>query len=261
MRQDGRVDIDWLLALSSLVVGVLVGLTGVGGGALMTPILIGGFSVAVPVAIATDLLFATITKILGVAIHRRAARVDWKVTRALWSGSLPGVLVGSLLLVGLVTQGVTHWLIWLIVVFVALTGWTLLRRGFQGPATMRISQDPAPRWLAPLGGVGIGLGVSLTSVGAGVLGMALLVRISPRDSSPQRLVASDLLHAVPVAMIAGASYTLSGLVDWALLATLLLGSLPGVVTGALLAQHVPSRVMNLFLGAILLGLAVILLLP
>ena len=226
----------------------------------MTPILIGGFSVAVPVAIATDLLFATITKILGVAIHGRAGRVDWKVTRALWSGSLPGVLVGSLVLVGLVTQGATNWLMWLIVVFVALTGWTLLRRGFHAPVTMRTSQAPAPRWLAPLGGAGIGLGVSLTSVGAGVLGMALLVRISPRDTQPQRLVATDLLHAIPVAMIAGISYTVSGLVDWGLLGTLLLGSLPGVVIGSLLSGRVPGRVMNSALGIILVGLAVVLLL-
>lgn len=252
------MDINWWLAASSLVVGALVGLTGVGGGALMTPLLIGVFSISVPVAIATDLLFAAITKLLGVAIHGRVGRVDWKVTRALWSGSIPGVVLGSVLLVGLVTQGATQWLTWLIAGFVALTGFTLLRRGLGASIGYSAPTNPAPRWLAPLGGAGIGLGVSLTSVGAGVLGMALLVRINPRDNAPQRLVATDLLHAIPIALIAGVSYTFSGLVDWRLLATLLIGSLPGVTVGSLLSGKVPARGMNLTLGVILAGLAVVL---
>lgn len=168
------------------------------------------------------------------------------------------MLVGSVLLLGLVTQGATRWLTWLIVGFVALTAFTLLRRGLGAQMGYSAPTQPAPRWLAPVGGAGIGLGVSLTSVGAGVLGMALLVRISPRDTPPQRLVATDLLHAIPIALIAGVSYTLSGLVDWWLLATLLIGSLRGVVIGSLLSGKVPARGMNLALGLILAGLAVVL---
>ena len=252
------VDVELAVIAVALVVGLLLGLTGVGAGALMTPILIGGFGVAVPVAIATDLLFATVTKVVGVVIHGRAGQVDWKVSRFLWLGSIPGVIIGSLLLVGLVTAGASEWLTWLIVVFVAITAYTLIRRAVvTKKQTGPVSEAPA-RWLAPIGGAGIGLGVSLTSVGAGVLGMALLVRMSPDGTPPQRLVATDLLHAVPIALIAGLGYAYSGFVDWALLVTLLFGSLPGVVAGSFLAKFVPSRTLNLGLGVVLAGLAVFL---
>ncbi|CAI8397644.1 MAG: Uncharacterised protein [Cellulomonadaceae bacterium TMED98] len=252
------VDVELAVIAVALVVGLLVGLTGVGAGALMTPILIGGFGIAVPVAIATDLLFATVTKVVGVVIHGRAGQVDWKVSRALWSGSIPGVIIGSLVLVGLVTAGASEWLTWLIVVFVAITAYTLIRRAVVTEKLAGLVSEAPPRWLAPLGGAGIGLGVSLTSVGAGVLGMALLVRMSPDGTPPQRLVANDLLHAVPIALIAGLGYAYSGFVDWALLVTLLVGSLPGVVVGSFLAKFVPSRALNLGLGLILAGLAVFL---
>ena len=252
------MDIDVVLVAVAVLVGVMVGLTGVGAGALMTPILIGGFGVTATVAIATDLLFATVTKIIGVVIHGRAGRVDWKVARSLWMGSIPGVVLGSALLVGLVVTGAGQWLTLLIVVVVGVTSFTLLRRSLVSPSRQAHPHTRAPRWLAPLGGAGIGLGVSLTSVGAGVLGMALLVRLSPRDAAPQRLVATDLLHAIPIALIAGVSYAYSGLVDWTLLVTLLVGSLPGVIAGSLLSKFVPSRVLNLTLGLVLLALAVFL---
>jgi len=252
------VEIDLALVAVAVLVGVMVGLTGVGAGALMTPILIGGFGVSAAVAVATDLLFATVTKIIGVVIHGRAGRVDWKVSRSLWMGSIPGVVLGSALLVGLVVTGAGQWLTWLIVLVVGVTSFTLLRRALVSPSRQTHPHTPAPRWLAPVGGAGIGLGVSLTSVGAGVLGMALLVRLSPRDTAPQRLVATDLLHAIPIALIAGVSYAYSGLVDWTLLVTLLLGSLPGVIAGSILSKFVPSRVLNLTLGVVLLALAVFL---
>ena len=252
------MDIDIALVVVALLVGGMVGLTGVGAGALMTPILIGGFGVSAAVAIATDLLFATVTKIIGVVIHGRAGRVDWKVSRSLWTGSIPGVLLGSALLVGLVVTGAGEWLTWLIVVVVGVTSFTLLRRALVSPSRQAHPHTPAPPWLAPVGGAGIGLGVSLTSVGAGVLGMALLVRLSPRDTAPQRLVATDLLHAIPIALIAGVSYAYSGLVDWRLLVTLLVGSLPGVIAGSILSKFVPSRVLNLTLGLVLLALALFL---
>jgi uncharacterized membrane protein YfcA len=123
-----------------------------------------------------------------------------------------------------------------------------------------IHQRKAPRWLAPLGGAGVGLGVSLTSVGAGVLGMALLVRLSPDNTPPQRLVATDLLHAIPIALIAGTSYAISGLVDFELLLWLLIGSIPGVILGALSSKWIPSRALNFTLGLVLATMAVVLVL-
>lgn len=155
---------------------------------------------------------------------------------------------------------VADWLTWLLVGLVVLTSVTLIRRGLNHRALIPREHIPAPRWLAPVGGAGLGLGVSLTSVGAGVLGMALLVRLSPPDTPPQRLVATDLLQAIPIALIAGTSYALSGLMDVSLLGQLLLGSLPGVIVGSILSKWVPARAMNIGLGMVLGTLAVILIL-
>jgi len=248
---------DFGLVGASAIVGILVGLTGVGAGAAMTPLLVGFFGVPIPTAIATDLLFATITKSVGVAAHGTSGQVNWKLARQLWSGSIPAVTLGSLFLVGLVAAGHTSWLTWLLLAFVAFTSYTLITRAVSpAPSGKKSKAAPAPRWLAPLGGAGLGLGVSLTSVGAGVLGMALMVRLSPSDTEPRTLVATDLLHAIPIALIAGVSYSFSGLLDGQLLTQLLVGSLPGVIAGAYLSKYVPGRALNLVLGLVLAVLAV-----
>ena len=248
---------DFGVVGSSVVVGLLVGLTGVGAGAAMTPLLVSFFGVPIPTAIATDLLFATITKSVGVAAHGTSGQVNWALARKLWSGSIPAVAIGSLFLVGLVGAGHTGWLTWVLLGFVVFTSYTLVSRAIR-PAHTRgpSAAKPAPRWLAPLGGAGLGLGVSLTSVGAGVLGMALMVRLSPSNTPPRTLVATDLLHAIPIALIAGVSYSFSGLLDGPLLVQLLVGSIPGVIVGAYLSKFVPGRALNLLLGVVLAALAV-----
>lgn len=231
-----------------------MGLTGVGAGALMTPALVGIFGFPVSTAIATDLLFATITKTAGALIHGKAGRVDWALARRLWAGSIPAVTIGALSLVGIVASGQSYWLLWLLLFFVAYTGLTLIQRSMKVTGSDGTTPGNTPGWLAPLGGMGVGLGVSLTSVGAGALGMALLVRLTPPKTDPRRLVATDLVHAIPIALIAGLTYTTAGLVDWSLLLLLLAGSLPGVVIGARLSNHIPGAVQNLLLGLLLLGL-------
>jgi len=255
------MDLNFAIVIASLIVGLLVGLTGVGAGAAMTPLLVSFFGVPLPTAIATDLLFATITKAVGAVAHGKSGSVNWQLTKRLWTGSIPAVLLGSILLVGFVTAGYTQWLTLLLVAFVAFTSFSLLQRAVRPKQTARvIHKRKAPRWLAPLGGAGVGLGVSLTSVGAGVLGMALLVRLSPDNTPPQRLVATDLLHAIPIALIAGTSYAISGLVDFELLLWLLSGSIPGVILGALSSKWIPSRALNLTLGLVLATMAVVLVL-
>ncbi len=255
------MEVNVAIVIASLIVGLLVGLTGVGAGAAMTPILVSFFGVPLPTAIATDLLFATITKAFGVVAHGRSGSVDWQLTKKLWAGSIPAVLMGSLLLVGFVAAGYTQWLTLLLVAFVALTSFSLLKRALRPNQKARlIHKSEAPRWLGPVGGAGVGLGVSLTSVGAGVLGMALLVRLSPPDTPPQRLVATDLLHAIPIALIAGTSYAVSGVVDFELLLWLLVGSIPGVIAGAIASKWVPARSLNLVLGLVLAAMAVLLVL-
>ncbi len=117
-----------------------------------------------------------------------------------------------------------------------------------------------PRFLPGLGGFGIGAAVAMTSVGAGALGMALLVRLFPRGERPQYLVGTDLVHAIPIALIAGVAYGGAGLVSWTLLATLLFGSIPGVLVGTLLSSKTSARVLNGVLAAILFSVVVILVL-
>ena len=253
------MDASLALIATAAVVGLLVGLTGVGAGAAMTPALIGFFGVPVPTAIATDLIFATITKTFGALVHGRAGQVNWRIATKMWAGSIPAVLVGSLFLVGLVGSGNTEWLTILLVALVGFTSWSLLKRAVL--PTRDIAESPsqtAPKWLAPAGGAGLGLGVSMTSVGAGVLGMALLVKISPAGTPPRTLVATDLVHAIPIALVAGGTYWTAGLVDTSLLVELLIGSIPGVVLGARLSSYIRPQVLNMILGLTLAVMTVLL---
>jgi uncharacterized membrane protein YfcA len=249
------VDIDWILVAVAFVVGLLVGLTGVGAGAIMTPVLVGFFGISLPVAIATDLIFATITKLAGVPFHHRKGSINWVLTRRLWLGSLPGTIIGVLVVVFFASRGDTQWLMWPLVVIVFITAVTLGLRAIRPQGETKKSDalrvlHPA---LAAAGGFGIGSAVALTSVGAGALGMALLVRLAPPGVKPRELVGTDLVHAIPIALIAGATYGAAGLVSFPLLVTLLIGSLPGVVLGSLWSSRAPSRLLYAVLALVLLA--------
>ena len=253
------VDVNWLLVATALAVGILVGLTGVGAGAIMTPALVGFFGVSLPVAVATDLIFATVTKLFGVPFHHRQGSINWVIAKRLWWGSIPGALVGVGLVIFVATKEQTSWLLWPLVAVVLLTSLTLGRRALSADPIRRgeIDNVPSPRWVAPTGGFGIGSAVALTSVGAGALGMALLVRLSPRGINPRELVGTDLVHAIPIALIAGGAYGVAGLVSWPLLLTLLIGSAPGVVFGSLLAPKISARVLNGGLAFVLFSVVVV----
>lgn len=259
------MDIEWGLVLAAVAVGFLVGLTGVGAGALMTPLLIGVFGIPIPVAVATDLLFATVTKVAGVGLHHRVGNIKWDVAYTLWSGSIPGVILGIGLLIVFAEDSLASWLTLPLVILVLATAFVLARRALAQPLTnppeiIKTAIRPGARNFPGLaGGFGIGLAVALTSVGAGALGMALLVKLSPPSTKPQELVGTDLVHAIPIALIAGIAYGFAGLVSWGLLATLLIGSVPGVLAGSLVSKFVPSRPMNGVLAIILFAAAVLVL--
>ena len=253
-----------MLFSAAFGVGVLVGVTGVGAGALMTPLLVGVFGVPISIAVATDLIFATITKALGVGFHNRIGHINWAVARKLWSGSIPGVLVGIFILILAVDSSITQFLTWPLIVLVVVTALVLAKRAIKGHSTAivisKASKLPSTRNQSLTGiggGFGIGVAVALTSVGAGALGMALLVKLSPPNTKPQNLVGTDLVHAIPIALIAGIAYGSAGLVSWPLLASLLVGSLPGVVIGSLLSSKIPTRPMNALLAIILLAAAIL----
>jgi len=260
------VEVNWMLLLVALGVGLLVGITGVGAGALMTPLLVGVFGIPITTAVATDLLFATITKVVGVGLHNRLGNIDWRVAARLWAGSIPGVLVGIALLIIFAAQSITQWLTWPLAILVLATAFTLGRRALQKTPRESPDQDPITRGrtgvkkaLSISGGFGIGAAVALTSVGAGALGMALLVKLSPPNTKPQHLVGTDLVHAIPIALIAGIAYGSAGLVDWTLLVTLLFGSIPGVLLGSILSPKLPPAPLNGLLALVLAAAAMLVL--
>lgn len=238
--------INTAYALAGAFTGFFVGLTGVGGGALMTPILLIFCGVPPSTAIATDLWFAAITKLAGASVHHINGNIDWQVAKRLWLGSLPM----SLLTVVSVSLGVhmakVDWLTRAlgVVVLIAAIGslvaprLVIYSRGCQVGQVGRKAIQPT--LTVVLGGV-LGLCVALTSVGAGALGSVMLLYLYPHRLTPHRLVATDVVHAIPLAMVAGLGYLFTDMVDWRMLDSLLAGSIPSVLLGSMLAGKIPGR--------------------
>ena len=239
-------------------IGFVVGLTGVGGGALMTPILVIIFGVPPMTAVGTDLWFAVATKLVGVRVHLAHGQVDWQVVTRLWWGSLPmALLVVALLSVGVVVVKVS-WLSVAIGLVVAVTalGMVLAPRLLTYARTRRLKVPESFKSMQPpmtvfLGAV-LGLCVALTSIGAGALGSLVLVCLYPLRMTPRRLVATDIMHAIPLAAVAGVGYLFAGNVDGWMLSNLLVGSLPAVVFGSVLAGRLNGRILQLCLACVLL---------
>lgn len=251
--------IDVSFSIAGALTGFVVGLTGVGGGALMTPILLLFFGVAPVTAVATDLWFAVVTKLVATAIHGKTGRVDWQVVRRLWMGSLPTAFVMVLLVShGHKIQKMAG-LSQVVGVVVAFTAMGLLiapalqcrsrSKRIGNPDRFKATQFP----LTVLAGAILGICVALTSVGAGALGSVLLLVLYPLRMTPHRLVATDIVHAIPLAIVAGSGYLLTGLVDGYLLLSLLLGSIPAVVVGSLLANRIGGRWLQVALALVLLA--------
>ncbi len=241
--------------------GLMVGLTGVGGGAMMTPILLLFFGIAPVTAIATDLWFAAITKIVAACIYQRTGQVDWQVVKRLWLGSLPMAMLVVTAVMHLM-QGQDIRVDWLTkavggTVLITAIGLLLAPRVMRLAQARRLGYPQQFKAVQPLltvmAGVLLGLCVALTSVGAGALGSVALLYLYPLRMTPHRLVATDTLHAIPLAMIAGAGYLLTGNLDGRMLANLLLGSLPAVILGSLLAGKMSGRVLQTLLAVVLLG--------
>ena len=251
--------IDTAYALAGALTGFVVGLTGVGGGALMTPILLIFFGVSPTTAIATDLWFAAITKLVGARVHHTNGNVDWQVAKRLWLGSLPM----ALLIVVIVSLGAqvakVDWLTKAIGIVVLITAIGLLvaPKLVAYAKGRRIGQPDRFKAIQPAltvisGGV-LGLCVALTSVGAGALGSVMLLYLYPLRMTPHRLVATDIVHAIPLAVVAGLGYLFAGMVDWWMLASLLVGSIPTVLLGSLLAGKIPGRAVQLALALVLIA--------
>lgn len=247
---------EWAYAVSGLLVGALVGLTGVGGGALMTPLLVLGFGVAPATAVGTDLVYAAVTKSVGAWAHARRHTVDWRLAGRLALGSVPAALLTLVFLRwrgldGGLRDSVIHGALGVALILTA--GALLLRERLRLFAREHARRDGGQRHgLAFLVGLVLGTFVALTSVGAGALGIVALFFLYPRLAAA-RIVGTDIAHATALAAVAGLGHASLGTVDLSLLGGLLLGSLPGICLGSYLAGVFPERVLRTVLaGALML---------
>jgi uncharacterized membrane protein YfcA len=249
---------EWGYTLSGLLVGFIVGLTGVGGGSLMTPLLILGFGISPATAVGTDLLYASLTKAGGVWVHGRRGSVDWKLVRRLAIGSLPAALLTVL---GLNALGVENQIfsglitstlgVALILTALALFfRYQLAHLGKSRFSSLAAWRDRHIVTATIMTGTVLGILVTITSVGAGALGMVALIVLYPR-SPTINLVGSDIAHAVPLTLIAGMGHAYLGTVDFGLLGSLLLGSLPGIYLGSHIGGQIPERILRPVLATIL----------
>jgi uncharacterized protein len=247
--------IDPLYAASGFGVGLLVGMTGVGGGSLMTPILILIFGVHPATAVGTDLLYAAATKTGGVIIHGLARNIDWAIVRSLASGSLPATVATLFLLsvMDLNSQAAGS-LITIVLCFalIVTAGVLALRDLIVSALRSRLSEiDPrTAEILTPVAGVFVGVVVSISSVGAGAIGFMALVILYPRLPL-SRIVGSDIAHAVPLTLAAGIGHWLIGTVDWSIMGSLLAGSLPGIFLGSYLAVRMGENALRFILAVTL----------
>jgi uncharacterized membrane protein YfcA len=245
--------IDLAQVLSGFAVGAVVGLTGVGGGSLMTPILVLVFGIHPATAVGTDLLHAAITKAGGTYVHAKKGRVDWRITCLLAAGSLPAAVI-TLFALHTFTHGLGGSKIITIALGIALllTAAALALRNRLRDLSKAYYPDRArhPAFTIVTGAI-LGVVVSLSSVGAGALGISALLFLYPRLPAA-RIVASDLAHAVPLTLVAGLGHWLFGSVDWTLLVSLLVGSLPGIYIGSHLAGRVPETILRSLLATMLL---------
>lgn len=241
------------------VVGLAVGITGVGGGSLMTPLLL-LFGFPPNVAIGTDLLYAAVTKAGGVISHQRERNIDWPLVIKLASGSLPAAILTSLSLKHFFSDAndYTHLLTSALGIMLVLTSCVIFFR-------QRLKKDVnhqhgalgfAHKHATPVTifmGMVLGVFVTLSSVGAGAIGAAILMMLYPHLPT-RRIIGIDIAHAVPLTFIAGFAHLLLGNVDFMLLASLLTGSLPAIFIGTKLGSRIPNKILQPILASILMGL-------
>jgi uncharacterized membrane protein YfcA len=248
--------IDPRFMLSGFFVGLLVGQTGMGGGSLMTPLLVLFFGVHPATAVGTDLLYACATKTVGTLVHGLNRTVDWRIVSRLASGSVPATLITLLALSQFDISGAAAGRIISLVLgtMLMLTALSLIfRRRFLdllGPVLEKVTPARAAR-LTVVTGALLGVLVTVSSVGAGAFGVTALLLLYPRIPMAV-IVGSDIAHAVPLTFVAGLGHWWLGSVDWPLLTSLLSGSIPGIVLGSYLSAHIPDAVLRPILAVTLI---------
>jgi len=251
--------VDPLYVFSGFGVGLLVGMTGVGGGSLMTPLLILLFGIHPSTAVGTDLLYAAATKTGGSVVHGLARSIHWPAVIRLASGSIPASILTLLVLWQLdLNSNTARSLVNIVLAFaLILTATSLIFRNaiveFFRERLERIADSSVAR-ATVIVGAALGVLVSISSVGAGAVGVTALLLLSPRLPMA-RIVGSDIAHAVPLTLVAGVGHWAMGAIDWQLMGVLLVGSLPGIIIGSYCATRVPETALRVLLAATLLVVA------
>jgi uncharacterized membrane protein YfcA len=242
-------------------VGLIIGLTGVGGGSLMTPILVLGFSIQPSIAVGTDLLYAALTKSSGVFFHHKNKTVDWKIVTLLSSGSIPSSITTIFFLEYIRNQGINYDSLIIITLGVMLILTSIIVFSKNRLLSFIRSRHPNNTFIhnikkyrpaiTVLSGISLGILVTLSSVGAGAIGAAILFLLYPHKK-PIAIVGTDLAHAVPLTAIAGMGHLHFGSVDFDLLAGLLAGGIPAIYLGSYIGKKLPDRVLRPLIATFLL---------
>lgn len=246
--------------MAGFAVGLLVGMTGVGGGSLMTPLLTLLFGVTPSVAVGTDLAFASLTKTAGTVTHRKVGNVHWPIVGRLCAGALPAAVLATLVLhqLGPLDAAIGRFIRYSIAGSVMLTVVALLFRArllaWVQAHPARQLQGRALAITTIAAGAVLGALVTISSIGAGAIGATLLVLLYPR-LTPAEVAGTDIAYAVPLTAIAAVGHWWLGSIDWLLLVTLLVGSVPGITLGAWAARAVPERFLRALLATTLTGVA------
>lgn len=251
--------IQLLYTMSGLAVGLLVGMTGVGGGSLMTPLLILLFGIHPAAAVGTDLLHAAATKTAGSLVHGFNRTIDWRVVRRLAAGSVPMIVITIAAMSALDINGAAGRDLINAVLMLALLA-TAVVLVFRGRIIARYAARLSalePRQVVALTvvvGAVLGTMVSISSVGAGAIGVTCLILLYPHLPTA-KIVGSDIAHAVPLTLAAGIGHWLLGSVDFQIFGFLILGSVPGILLGSYAAVRIPERALRMVLAATLLAVA------
>ncbi|HXQ83694.1 MAG TPA: sulfite exporter TauE/SafE family protein [Xanthobacteraceae bacterium] len=248
-----------LYSTTGFAVGLLVGLTGVGGGSLMTPLLILLFGIHPATAVGTDLLYAAVTKTAGSAVHGVNRTIDWRVVRLLATGSVPLTVTTIVVLadIGINSSAARDLITVALAIALFITAATLLFR--ERIVARYATQLDAlqPKQVAALTifvGAVLGVLVSITSVGAGAIGVTALVLLYPKLPTA-RIIGSDIAHAVPLTLVAGMGHWFLGSINLDVLISLLAGSVPGILIGSYVAVRIPETALRVVLAITLLLVA------
>lgn len=244
---------DWILAAAGFAVGALVGITGVGGGSLMTPFLL-AYGLPPTVAVGTDLAYAAIAKTLGVWLRHRARSVDWRVAALLVAGSVPASIAVILVMDQLALQGKAFEGVITGVLGVGLIATAAILLGYRWLHRFReaVPELPGRTAATVVTGVLLGAVVTLSSIGSGAIGTAVLLLLYPRWPAA-RVVGTDLTYAVPLTAAAALGHAWLGHVQVASVAALVLGAVPGMYLGTRVGLTLSETHVRALLGVLLLG--------